>query len=57
MALLAVLLILNLASTLNLSKLMRKAVKRMKKIIKKCVAFVSAAMKIAVLHVLMAASS
>jgi hypothetical protein len=56
-ALLAVMLIQNLASTLNLDKLMRKVVKRMKKIIKKCVAFVPAAVKLGILHNLMAASS
>ena len=57
LALLAVLLIQNLASTLNLGKLMRKAVKRMKKIIKRCVAYVPAAVKLSILHTLMAASS
>ncbi|WP_326568331.1 hypothetical protein VSH64_42290 [Amycolatopsis rhabdoformis] len=56
-ALFTALLIMNLASALDFTKL-RKAVKRMKKIIvKKCAALVPAAVKICVLHVLMAASS
>ncbi|WP_020418296.1 hypothetical protein [Amycolatopsis sp. ATCC 39116] len=55
-ALLAVLLVLNIASNLDLRKLARKAVKRMKKIIKKCAAGLPAAV-IGVLHLLTAASS
>ncbi|GAB2977837.1 hypothetical protein LWP59_38790 [Amycolatopsis acidiphila] len=55
--LLALLLILNVASNLDLHKLARKAAKRMKKIIEKYVALVPAAMKVGVLHLLMAASS